>query len=193
MLDSATVADMSPEPYVPRSIGLEALSELDQVEWSSLAQAYGKGPVDGIGVAGDVAGSLALVATDIQTALAEGLYSNVCHQGTVYEASAFALPFVGAVAAGDVPTATRVPLLGLFGDIAAGGSHVALNGSHDGAYGAGVDALIRATVVRCDPFLTLIERADADLAQLVAAIREVTANPSDKNREAVFQLIDPAE
>jgi hypothetical protein len=68
-----------------------------------------------------------------------------------------------------------------------------LNESYAGAYGAGVDALIRATVVRCDPFLKRIERADADLAQLVAAIREVTANPSDENREAVFQLIDPAE
>ncbi len=183
---------MPREPHIPRAIGLEALSELDQVDWSSLAHAYGEGRVE-IELAGDVAGSLALVATDVGTALAEGLYSNVCHQGTVYEASAFALPFVAAIAAGDVSTATRVPLLGLFGDIAAGGSHVALNGSHDGAYGAGVDALIRATVVRCDPFLTLIERADADLAPLIAAIREVTANPSDDNREELFQLIDPAE
>ena len=177
---------------MPRSTGLEALSELDEVEWSSLTHAYGEGRV-GIELAGDVAGSLALIADDVETALVEGLYSSVCHQGTVYEASAYALPFVGAVAAGDVSTATRVPLLGLFADIAAGGSHVALNGSYAGAFGAGVDALIRATVVRCNPFLALIEQADADLARIVAAIREVTVNPSDENREAVFQLIDPAD
>jgi hypothetical protein len=183
---------MSPEPHIPRAVGLEALSELDQVDWSSLDHAYGEGRV-GIELEGDVAGSLALIVKDVGTALAEGLYSNVCHQGTVYEASAFALPFVGAIAAGDVSTATRVALLGLFADIAAGGSHVALNGSYEGAYGAGVDALIRATVVRCDPYLSLIEQADADLLPLVAAIREVTTSPSDENRQAVFQLIDPAE
>jgi len=183
---------MSREPHIPRATGIEALSELDRVEWSSLSHAYGEGRV-GVDLAGDVEGSLALIADDVETATTEGLYSNVCHQGTVYQASAYALPFVIAVAAGNVSTTTRLHLVALLADIAVGGSHVAANGSSAGAHGAGVDVLIRATVVRCDPFLTLIVQADAGLAPLVSAIRELADDPSEEKTQAILRLIDPSE
>ncbi len=183
---------MSPEPHLPTALGLDALAELDEVDWSSLTHAYGEGRL-GSELAGDVAGSLALIAHDVRTAVNEGLYSNVCHQGTVYEASAYALPFLGAVAAGDVPSATRAQLVTLFADIAVGGSHVTVSGSNSGAFGAGVDQLIRTTIARCDGFLGLIAEADSTWGPLIAAIRRLTANPSAENRDAVLQLIDPAE
>jgi hypothetical protein len=180
------------EPYLPTRTGFDALTELDHVDWTTLEHAYGVGVVTEEGLAGDVARSLALLRDDPETAL-EGLWSNVCHQGTVYEASAYALPFVAAVAAGDVPTELRSWLASLVGEIAVGGSFVAEDGSHAGSYGEGVDTLIRETVVRCDEFLASIERSDPALAPLLAAVRVVNADPSDENREAVLLLLDPDE
>ncbi|MDQ0923469.1 hypothetical protein QF038_001977 [Pseudarthrobacter sp. W1I19] len=43
-------------------------------------------------------------------------------QGTVYQATAYAVPFIAAVAAGEVPDGLRVPLVALLGDTAIGGS-----------------------------------------------------------------------
>jgi hypothetical protein len=52
------------------------------------------------------------------------------------------VPFVAAVAAGDVPNGIRVPLLALLGDISIGGSYMAPDGSHAGALGDDVDVLV---------------------------------------------------
>ena len=179
-----------PEPYLPVRVGFEALAELDRVDWSSLSHAYGRGVV-GEDISGDVARSLALIREDSCRALVDGLWSNVCHQGTVYEATAYALPFIAAIAAGDVPFESRSLLVALLGDIAVGGSHVAPGGSYAGSFGEGVDLLIRDTVRRCEGYLAHIEEAEPAKAPLIAAIRLVTAEPSDDNRQAVLDLIDP--
>lgn len=181
---------MTPKPHLPNAVGVDALTELDKVDWPSLHHAYGQGRV-GTELHGDVAGSLNLIALDIETALRVGLYSNTCHQGTVYESSAYALPFIAAVAAGDVPIATRQQLVALIADIAVGGSQVSANGSSSGAFGAGISELVRNTVVRCDHYLSLIEQRDFAMEPIIAAIREVTSCPSDETREAVWRLIDP--
>ena len=183
---------MRPEPYLPTRDGFEALTELDRVDWSSLTHAYGTGVV-GEEIYGDVARSLALVREDTIRAILEGLWSNVCHQGTVYEASAYALPFIAAIAAGDVPAESRSLLLALLGDIAVGGSHVAPGGSYAGSFGDGVDLLIRETIRRCERYLALIEQVEPAQVPLIAAIRLVTAEPSDDHRQAVLDLIDPED
>lgn len=183
---------MRSEPYLPTRVGLDALGELDRVDWSQLQHAYGQGVV-GSELYGDVRRSLALLRDDPTSAINHGLYSNVCHQGTVYEASAYAAPFIAAVAAGDVPSALRSMLVRLFGDIAIGGSFVAPGGSWAGSFGDGVDELVTDTVNRCDGRLGEIERADRGLLPLIAAIRHVIAAPSDESRQAALDLIDPAE
>jgi hypothetical protein len=179
-------------PYLPTRVGFGALTELDRVDWSTLHHAYGHGVV-GDDLSGDVARSLALLREDPVTALKDGLWSNVCHQGTVYEATAYALPFIAAVAAGDVPDDIRSGLAALLGDIAISGSHVAPGGSYAGSYGKGVDVLLRQTISRCDGYLEAIAQADRTFAPLVAAVRLLTTDPSEENRQVVGSIIDPDE
>jgi hypothetical protein len=179
-------------PFMPTRLGFDALSELDRVDWSTLHHAYGYGVVGDV-LSGDVARSLALLREDPVTALRHGLWSNVCHQGTVYEATAYALPFIAAVAAGDVPDDLRSELAALLGDIAISGSYVAPGGSHAGSYGEGVDVLLRQTMTRCDGYLATLEQVDREFAPLAASIRLVTADPSDENRQAVENIVDPDE
>lgn len=179
-------------PYLPVHVGFDALDELDHVDWSALTSAYGKGVV-GDELYGNVQRSLALLRQDSNTALGEGLWSNVCHQGTVYEVTAFALPFLAAVAAGDVPSEVRMGVSTLIGDIAIGGSFVAPDGSHSGSFGDGVDIAIQQTMSRCDGYLAAIENADPRFRPLISAIRALTLDPSDENREALDDVIDPKD
>jgi hypothetical protein len=176
-------------PFLPSRVGLDALAEVDSVDWSTLRHAYGRGVV-GTDLAGDVAKALSLLRDDPTRALNDGLWSNVCHQGTVYEATAYALPFIAAVAAGFVSTDLRSALSTLLGDIAINGSYVAPGGSHSGSFGEGVGALIQQTMTRCDPYLDSIEQIDQKSAPLVAAIRLLITEPSDENREKVDDIID---
>ncbi len=81
----------------------------------------------------------------------------------------------------------------LLGDIAINGSYVATGGSHSGSWGEGIDVLIQQTLTRCDPYLDSIEKVDRKSAPLVAAIRLLTADPSDENREKVDNIIDPKD
>jgi hypothetical protein len=78
----------------------------------------------------------------------------------VYEATTYALPFIAAVAAGDVSADLRSALSTLLGDIAINGSYVAPGESHSGSWGEGVDTLIQQTLTRCDPYLESIEKVD---------------------------------
>jgi hypothetical protein len=181
---------MRQEPYLPARLGFDALAELDSVDWSELDHAYGTGVV-GDEIFGDVARSLALVSSDASTAVDMGLYSNVCHQGTVYEASAFAVPFIAAIAAGDIPSDVRSMLLHLVGDIAIGGSFVAPSGSYAGSFGDDVHRLVSESIIRSESYFAAIERVDPALAPLVTAIRRVANDPSDPHREAVLAIIDP--
>ena len=181
---------MRTEPHLPSHFGFDALTELDSVDWSALDHAYGVGVV-GDDIYGDVARSLALVSSDPSTAVDMGLYSNVCHQGTVYEASAFAIPFLVAIAAGDIPPIVRTMLLRLVGDIAIGGSFVAPAGSHAGSFGENVQELVSGTLIRSNVYFDAIERADPSHSPLVTAIQRLASEPSETHREAVLAIIDP--
>ncbi|MFG2969638.1 hypothetical protein ACGFZS_40835 [Streptomyces sp. NPDC048288] len=81
-----------------------ALDGLDDRPWSSLSHAYGS--------AEDVPDLLrALAGADAEEALSE-LYGSVLHQGTVYAASAEAVPFLAGIAAAGHGTADVLALLG---------------------------------------------------------------------------------
>ena len=82
--------------HVPDAIGADALHELDEVDWRRLDHAYGtddsvRPALRLLGVGSDEALHVAL----------EQLFGSICHQGgTIYEASAYAFPFIAAWSAG---------------------------------------------------------------------------------------------
>jgi hypothetical protein len=183
--------------YQPSGTGFDALDELDQVDWSRLEHAYGKGVVSlGVAgevphpIAGDVSRSLAALRSDPSGAIGDGLYSNICHQGTVYQATAYAVPFIAAVAAGDVPDGIRVPLLALLGDISIGGSYIAPGGSHAGALGDQVDVLVTESVAASMERLSAIRTPR--LVALIQAIESLLVQSTDARRDAVESAIDVA-
>lgn len=181
-------------PYQPRGTGFDALDELDQVDWAELVHAYGKGVArlghgeGSLGIAGDVGRSLAELRSDPSHAIAEGLYSTICHQGTVYEATAYAVPFIVAVAEGDVPDGIRAHLVALVGEITIAASFAAPDGSHAGALGDGVDVLVTKSLTSSIERLLTIRTPE--LQALIAAIRSLLADPADEHREAVDSAIE---
>ncbi|MCT9871971.1 hypothetical protein [Paenarthrobacter aurescens] len=181
-------------PYQPNGTGFDALEELNQVDWNRLQHAYGKGVVPlaavnvSLGIAGDVAGSIAALRDDPSFAIGDGLYSNICHQGTVYEATAHAVPFIAAVAAGNVPEGIRVPLLALLGEISIGGSFIARDGSHAGSYGDHVDVLITDSLATSMPRLSTVRTPK--LVALIQAIQSLLVDSTDAHRDAVESAID---
>lgn len=181
---------MKPPPYLPTVHGLDALEELDRVDWSTLQHAYGLG-IAGNDLSGDVSRGLAMLANDWKTAFDDGLWSSLCHQGTVYEASAYALPFLAAVAAGPVTSELRQYLVSFIGDIVIGGSYVAPSGSSAGSWGQNVDTLIQQTTASCDAYFSSIVVADESYASLIDALRRLTKEPSGSNRQDVWTIIDP--
>jgi hypothetical protein len=108
------------------------LEGLDSIPWSKLKHAYG--PAD------DVPGLLrALTSTDAaeRDSAQSDLFGNIWHQGTVYEATAYAVPFLVQLAlASSVPD--RADVLGLLGAIAE---------SNDGPRGAHDEVVRRASGV----------------------------------------------
>ena len=83
------------------------LERLDEIDWSTLVHAYGE--------ASDVPGLIrALVSPDAEerdSAYGE-LFANIWHQGTVYEASVHALPFlIDLLEAGGTPERESLALL----------------------------------------------------------------------------------
>ncbi|MFJ3296724.1 HEAT repeat domain-containing protein [Streptomyces bacillaris] len=88
-------------------------ADLDALPWASYGHAYGS--------AEDVPGCLRALAGDDDAAADEAqgeLYGSILHQGSVYEASAQAVPFLARIAAADIRTAD---VLLLIGGIAEGG------------------------------------------------------------------------
>ena len=71
---------------------MDPLAGLDDVEWAALQHAFGP--------ASDVPGLLRALQSGDREALHE-LYGNIWHQGTTYEATAHAVPFIAALAKSD--------------------------------------------------------------------------------------------
>lgn len=140
---------------IPSATGAAALGELDRVDWEALAHAYGVGAGDVDAPHTDVAGSLRrLSITDpdyeplSETRAARGespafadgiylLYGNIWHQGTIYQATAYAVPFLVAYAAGiDTPPAQRHSIIQLLADIGIASSFDAPEGYYAGSWGS---------------------------------------------------------
>ncbi|MDB4957943.1 MAG: hypothetical protein JWO36_5512 [Myxococcales bacterium] len=175
---------MPPPLYVPSHTGLGALEELSVVPWTILRHAYGRG-VTGDGIHDDVARSFRELAHDPEEAVDGGLYSNIYHQGTVYEATAYAVPFLAAIAAGDIESSLRRELAQMLGSIALAASFATADGSRAGAYGEGVDVLIREAFTRCRAHVGAIAAAEPELAEIVGAISAMVADPNRATKDAL--------
>ena len=90
------------------------LDGLDDVDWASLEHAYGPAA----DVPANLRGLLAGTAEQRDRALG-GLYGGICHQGTRYEASAPAVPFLLELIE-DPATQGRAAILGLVAGLAVG-------------------------------------------------------------------------
>lgn len=98
----------------------DSLVGLRDIDWAGLSHAYGS--------AADVPAQIEAIANGSapqrQKALWE-LWGNIHHQGTVYEASAYAVPFVARLATDPaVPEAARAELIAMIAAIASGSSYL---------------------------------------------------------------------
>jgi hypothetical protein len=167
---------LKPPLHVPVAVGRAAIAEIDRVPWSDLENAYGRGPDEGDHA--DVRAALALLSEAVPYASDEAInrfYGNICHQGTIYEATAYVVPFLAAYAAGaDVTKESFDQVADLLRQIALAASFDAPHGSHAGSWGPGVGAStrsafaasaahLRAMSARRKEFMP-IERAIAELA-----------------------------
>ncbi len=100
------------------------LESLDEIDWSSFHDAYGE--------ASDVPTLIrALAASDRETrseAIHE-LYGTIWHQGTVYEATAYAVPFLIELLQERIPD--RHEIVGLLQAVATGSSYLDVHGGFD--------------------------------------------------------------
>src|SRR5271163_4917019 len=104
---------------MPQSKSVEAMNDLDQIPWKELRHAYGS--------AGDVPELLRALRTASPDLRGEEsplwqLFGNIWHQGTVYEATAYAVPFLIELAS-DQRTPDRVGILSLLAEISRGSSY----------------------------------------------------------------------
>ena len=147
---------------IPSSIGHLALDELDHVPWAELAHAYGTGKL-GPELYEDVAGTLRQLGESRPRAFEEAVHalsSNLCHQGTIYQATAFAVPFLAAIAAGADRTPNQVvAFVAVFASIGIAASFEAPSGSPAGSWGPGVARLTREALHSSSDLLSTVRRA----------------------------------
>ena len=185
--------------HAPSRAGGDALAELDRVAWSELSHCYGMGRV-GDALHQDLHATLARLGDGDPDAIEDALqamWSNVCHQGTIYEATAHAVPFLAAFAAGPgLWIGNAAELAVLLGEIAVASSFTTENGTSAGAYGEGVGEATRAAFVASRAWLTAMAATHPATAELATAIEELTAaDPPtramvDRVAEAVEALED---
>ena len=190
--------NFAPSLVLPTATGRGALADLPRVPWSELAHAYGKGNV-GPGLHEDVQASLAMLGEPgrgpFDDAL-EALFSNVCHQGTIYEATAYAVPFLAALIADPNVPARRARGVGLLlGAVAIAASFETDDGTRSGSFGDGVSEKTREAFSLSDGSLRAAEAAFPALRRLVVAIAELTTAdaPTDEDRARVGDLFELLE
>jgi PcrA/UvrD tudor domain len=98
---------------------------LDQIPWNDLTHAYGSAAD-----VPDLLRSLGTASPDLQGEDSPlwQLFGNIWHQGTVYEATAYAVPFLIELAV-DRRTPDRVGILSLLAEIAKGNSYREVHGN----------------------------------------------------------------
>lgn len=182
-----------PELHVPSSVGRAALDELDRIPWAELEHAYGTGKV-GPDLHEDVAETLRRLGEADPAAFDEGVYaffSNLCHQGTIYRATAFAVPFLAALAADRNLTPSRVSaFVAILASIGIAASFDAPHGSHAGSWGPG--PLTRNALRASRPLLETAARCNPGLDSVAAALAELVRNdtPNPVAIETLERLLD---
>lgn len=104
------------------------MNDLDEIPWKDLTHAYGS--------AEDVPDLLRALRTASPDVRGEGtplweLFGNIWHQGTVYEATAYAVPFLIELVM-DQRTPDRIGILNLLSEIACGSSYLDVEGDERG-------------------------------------------------------------
>lgn len=102
----------------------EAVDDLDRIPWKDLTHAYGS--ADDVP---DLLRALRTASPDLQGEESPlwQLFGNIWHQGTIYEATAYAVPFLIEIAA-NARTPDRPGVLALLGEIAKGSSYRDVHG-----------------------------------------------------------------
>jgi UDP-N-acetylglucosamine:LPS N-acetylglucosamine transferase len=139
--------------HVPSATGREAFVELDRVKWDDLEHAYHqKGtPKHPAAFTHDVAASIRRLGDERASAMdepIEALFASICHQGgTIYEATAYAVPFIAAFAAGTALSDEQAQrFVQLLGSIGVAASFEARSGSHAGSFGPNVAPVTRQAI-----------------------------------------------
>lgn len=161
--------------------GFSALAELEH--------AYTGG--EGDGLHHDVAASLAALGDEDPTLALSALYSNVFHQRTVYEATAYAVPYLAAVVADPgFVGGVRLELMNLLLAIGLSSTFETEDGTSAGSFGEGTGEHIRAALVLSAPHLEAAARFEPLIAEAVGPLELARADPPTKRHfEAVRQRL----
>jgi hypothetical protein len=159
---------------------VDPLRGLHEVDWAGLTHAYGP--------AGDVPGQLAgLRSSDPgrRDRALHHLYGSIFHQGSRFEATAYAIPFLLALAA-DPDTAQRDELVMLLAALAVGFDNEHLPGGVDiRAWRSGAARLSRADPARSDTELAAYDAVRAGVPALLGLL----ADPSPRARSAAVYAL----
>jgi hypothetical protein len=175
---------------VPSVSGKAALAELDRVPWDDLRHCYGRGRV-GPDLHEDLRATLQQLGEangDRVTEAIETLWSNACHQGTIYEATPYAVPFIAAVAQDEALERGQVLQLGhLLLAIGESSAWETRSGSSAGSFGKGVAEGARAALRLCRVWLVAIGERCPELGRGVQALLSLLDAPGP-TRELVAAL-----
>ncbi len=187
----------------PNPLVQEILPGLNDVDWRSLQHAYG--------AAEDVPALLRMLLSeeeDVREDAFEQLFGNIWHQGTVYEASAFAVPFLLRMLA-DERTPDRLGVLTLLSSLATGSSYLAVHHREGDEMldlrklvekrGEDFDSALKkemgwvtaaneAVAEGIELFLKLVETEDEDENLRLEALRTISVLPTRKS-ESVPRLL----
>jgi hypothetical protein len=173
---------------VPMMRGFSCLLELDAVPWQGLAHAYSGNTKVSLEEGHVDRALLALGHPDAERReeAAYALHSNVLHQGTVYPATAYAVPFLISMwASSEVPPETREHIADLVAGIAAASTVIAPTSCHSGSVSEDVAQRIREA-------LSLMTREleglalEPQFARLVGHIRSA-AHGERAGAEAIWE------
>jgi hypothetical protein len=164
--------------HVPSATGRDTLVELDRIDWTDLEHAYHRkgAPARPGRAAHDLAASLRRLGdpdADLEASIEE-LCTSICHQGTIYEATAYAVPFLAAFAAGAALTDRQAShFVYTLGGIGIAASLETSHGSHAGSFGPNVGPVTRQAFRSSKAHLdamALRNPALADVANALAAL-----------------------
>jgi hypothetical protein len=186
---------------VPTAIGRAALADLSRVPWGELAHANGRGRA-GTALHEDVPAALSMVGDGDRTGAKDGLealFSSLSADGQVFEATAYAVPFLAALIAHPRLPAKRARGVGvLLGSVAIASSFEAAEIEHEAgspppATRTPAEAT-REALRACEALFHAAGRAHPTLRRLLAGLDQLLATDAatDSDRERLGDLLEAA-